>query len=94
MICRAEAMPRVSGLEFLTAAKQRGCTTPIVVVTADIQESTREQCLALGATAVINKPSGADDLNEVVHLDRNGVAEVQFSRITATVTLRVCRPRR
>jgi CheY-like chemotaxis protein len=30
--------------------------TPVIVVTADIQESVREQCAQMGAAAVINKP--------------------------------------
>ena len=50
-------MPEVDGLDVLKTLQDEGSKIPIVVITADIQQSTRQQCLELGALAVINKPS-------------------------------------
>ena len=49
-------MPEVDGLEVLKALRERGSKIPVVVLTADIQEIVRKECLELGATAFINKP--------------------------------------
>jgi CheY-like chemotaxis protein len=49
-------MPEMGGLEVLQALRDRGSSIPVVVLTADIQESTRQRCLELGTSAFINKP--------------------------------------
>lgn len=49
-------MPVLDGIGLLRGLKEKGATTPVVVVTADIQECTREECLQLGAKALLNKP--------------------------------------
>jgi CheY-like chemotaxis protein len=49
-------MPEVGGLELLASMRRSSPATPVIVVTADIQESVREQCAQMGAAAVINKP--------------------------------------
>lgn len=49
-------MPRMNGLEFLAELRSRGHQTPVIVVSADIQESSRAACQALGIHAFINKP--------------------------------------
>lgn len=49
-------MPESSGFELLENLQQQKFNVPVVVVTADVQTSTHEQCLALGATAIVNKP--------------------------------------
>jgi twitching motility two-component system response regulator PilH len=55
-------MPDLDGLGFLAALRERGLTTPVIVHTADIQDITREKCLALGAKAFLNKPPKRDEL--------------------------------
>lgn len=49
-------MPQVGGLELLASMRRTNPATPVIVVTADIQDSVREQCAALGAAGVVNKP--------------------------------------
>lgn len=49
-------MPEMDGVEVLQALHNQWEHIPVVVLTADIQESTRQQCLKLGAVAFINKP--------------------------------------
>lgn len=55
-------MPGMDGLKILKTLREQGMKIPLIIVTADIQESTRKQCFELGATAVINKPPRTDDL--------------------------------
>lgn len=55
-------MPGMSGIEVLAELRSRGDATPVVVLTADIQNSTRERVQALGAAAMINKPIRKDAL--------------------------------
>ena len=49
-------MPDMNGLGFLKALQQQGTTVPVVVLTADIQDTTCQECLKLGAKEVIHKP--------------------------------------
>jgi len=55
-------MPVISGLGVLKALAGQGSRIPVIVVTADIQESVRKQCLELGAHTVLNKPINEDKL--------------------------------
>ena len=49
-------MPDMNGLSFLKALQQQKATIPVVVLTADIQDTTSQECLKLGAKEVIHKP--------------------------------------
>ena len=49
-------MPEMEGQELIEAVRAEGIMIPIIVNTADVQESTRARCLELGATAFFNKP--------------------------------------
>lgn len=60
-------MPEVDGLDVLKTLQDEGSKIPIVVITADIQQSTRQQCLELGAIAVINKPSQPPELLQALN---------------------------
>ncbi len=55
-------MPTMTGMEFLVAAQERGWTVPIVVLTSDVQDTTREECIERGAAEVLNKPVQDDRL--------------------------------
>ena len=59
-------MPNTDGLEVLQALREREAKIPVIVLTADIQETTREQCFELGAVGFINKPVKADELRSTV----------------------------
>lgn len=50
------------GLEVLAKLRELNPQLPVVVVTADIQKSTREQVKAAGAAAIINKPLQKEEL--------------------------------
>jgi len=49
-------MPGTDGMDVLRHLHSLGVNIPIIVLTADIQEDTRKQCLELGAVDVLNKP--------------------------------------
>ncbi len=59
-------MPGVSGLGVLNTLVAQRKGVPVVIVTADIQESVRNQCLELGAQAVLNKPVNEQELCSTV----------------------------
>jgi len=59
-------MPESDGFELLENLQQQNSKIPTVVVTADVQTSTHEQCLQLGATAIINKPVNSDTLQKTL----------------------------
>lgn len=54
------------GLEVLLKLREMDPVVPVVVATADIQKSTREQCREAGASALVNKPINKDELAEVL----------------------------
>lgn len=59
-------MPEVDGIELLTHLRSNGDDRPVCVITADIQESAREQCNSLGVSGFLNKPFKAPELLNVV----------------------------
>jgi CheY-like chemotaxis protein len=60
-------MPDFDGVKFLHFVKQNKLAIPVIVVTADIQQSTYTECIELGAFAVLNKPVKAEKLKEIIH---------------------------
>ena len=59
-------MPGMAGGDFMESLRAEGIETPVVVVTADIQKTTREDCLRRGAFAVLEKPVDGDELRRAV----------------------------
>lgn len=55
-------MPEMDGFRMLRTLHDKGIRIPVLVVTADIQVSVQKQCLALGATALLNKPPQEKEL--------------------------------
>jgi len=55
-------MPELDGIEVLREVHDQGIATPVVVLTADVQDTTRRLCMELGAAAVIHKPVKRDEL--------------------------------
>lgn len=60
------------GLEVLVKLKELNPDLPVIIVTADIQKTTRDQVKAAGAAAVINKPINKDELEEVLTVIQKG----------------------
>ena len=55
-------MPDMDGREVLQRLGAQGHAIPTIVLTADIQSSSRQQCLDLGAIAVLGKPPTPEEL--------------------------------
>jgi CheY-like chemotaxis protein len=62
-------MPDMNGFKFLKALQEQKSTIPVVVLTADIQDTTCQECLKLGAKQVVHKPllpAEGDKLRNIV----------------------------
>lgn len=59
-------MPDKDGFDVLSDLKSKGNHVPIIVLSADIQESSIEKCKELGAFAFLNKPPKNEDLINTV----------------------------
>ena len=60
-------MEGMYGLEVLMKFKQLDPDIKVIVVTADIQSSTKAETRAAGAAALINKPIVREELTQVVN---------------------------
>ncbi|MFH1852266.1 MAG: response regulator [Candidatus Neomarinimicrobiota bacterium] len=49
-------MPTINGRDVMRELNQRGLDIPVIVISSDIQDSTRQSCIELGARAFLNKP--------------------------------------
>jgi two-component system, chemotaxis family, chemotaxis protein CheY len=54
------------GMDVLSKFKELNPQVPVVVVTADIQKSTREQIQQTGGSAMVNKPVDKQQFAQVV----------------------------
>jgi FixJ family two-component response regulator len=60
-------MPGLSGVELQTQLLAQGFITPIIFVTASLEERTRSKALKAGAIGVLSKPFNEDRLIEYLH---------------------------
>ena len=66
LMCLDLNMPVMGGIECLEAMRSREMTVPTIVCTADIQATTKQKCLELGAIDVINKPVEQDQMKALL----------------------------
>lgn len=55
-------MPNMNGDEVLQRLNESKINTPTIILTADIQETTKARCLELGAFGFLNKPPNEIEL--------------------------------
>lgn len=60
------------GMEVLQKLKELNPNLPVIVVTADIQRTTRDQVKEFGGAAMINKPVTREQLKEVLEIVLTG----------------------
>ena len=65
-------MPALTGLDVLAALRCAEIDTPFILVTAFGDEGVRAEAKWLGATAVLDKPFGLDDLRSSVRSALDG----------------------
>lgn len=59
-------MPELDGFGVLEALKRKGLAIPAIVLSADIQETSRNKCFELGAIDFVKKPPKADNILQSV----------------------------
>lgn len=59
-------MPKVNGLEVLTAIKTAGCKCRVIVLSGFLDEAYRKQCLRLGAADFFDKVTELDEFYEAM----------------------------
>lgn len=59
-------MPDLNGVEVLKKIQQDNIQTKVIVITADIQETTKAQCKEYGAFAILHKPPKEEELSNVI----------------------------
>ncbi len=55
-------MPTIDGLGVLKSIREQGVQSKVLILTADIQDTTRQRCLELGVVEFLNKPLEEDVL--------------------------------
>ena len=59
-------MPEMDGYEVLTTLRQIGSSIPVVVCSADIQDTARTKCMDLGASGFLNKPPNPQEVAQII----------------------------
>ncbi|MBT9317361.1 response regulator [Leptothoe spongobia] len=59
-------MPELDGYGVLQTIKDRQLDISVIVLSADIQDSARERCMALGAFAMLKKPPKGPEICEMI----------------------------
>jgi len=59
-------MPEMDGYGFLENLKKQGISIPVIIITADIQETTKKKIIKSGAIGIINKPPKYPELLELI----------------------------
>jgi twitching motility two-component system response regulator PilH len=61
-------MPEMDGVTALKEISEKKIQLPIIIVSADIQETTKKTCMNLGAVGFVNKPVKGESLNSVLSI--------------------------
>ena len=75
-------MPGMDGRELLDSIRARGFRIPVVVITADIQETTRADCLRRGAHAVVGKPLKGQELFKAISSALTSAPDARVQSLT------------
>lgn len=59
-------MPNMDGFQFLEECNAKNYDFKIIVMTADIQDTTKEKVHDLGAVRILNKPPKAEQVEEAI----------------------------
>lgn len=59
-------MPVLDGFGVLKILQLRGNNTPVIVLSADIQQQAQKRCLEFGAANFLPKPPQADQLRQAI----------------------------
>ena len=59
-------MPKMEGTGLLSAVKEKKLNVPVIVVSSNIQDTVRQECLELGASGFLSKPPNAENLQKLI----------------------------
>ena len=59
-------MPKIDGLSFLNAIRKGDSSLPVIILSANIQDSMRQRCLDAGATEFLQKPPKQRELIDAI----------------------------
>ncbi len=59
-------MPEMNGIQVLEFLQKEESDIPVIVLSADIQDTTRARCFELGVKEFINKPVGEKSLRDAL----------------------------
>ena len=59
-------MPEPGGVEVLRKLSEQKSHPPVIVMTADIQETTKKRCFDLGASNFLKKPPRREEVVEAI----------------------------
>lgn len=59
-------MPDIDGISMLEKLSTKDIKSQLIVITSDVQITTRDRCLELGASMVMNKPPDPTQLCDIV----------------------------
>lgn len=59
-------MPELDGIGFLHALRERDIRLPVIILSADIQDTKRQQCLDLGTAGFLAKPPRKQEIQELI----------------------------
>jgi CheY-like chemotaxis protein len=59
-------MPEMDGFDVLKHMNDNKMAIPTIILSADIQEEVKQECLELGAVGYLNKPFKAQDLIDTI----------------------------
>ncbi|WP_421910156.1 response regulator [Methanolacinia petrolearia] len=60
-------MPEFDGFEVLKELKRKSVDIPVLIASADIQDTSHDLCMELGAADFINKPINHDKLTTAIN---------------------------
>ena len=60
-------MPKFDGFEVMKTLNKKSMNIPVLIISADIQDTTHEMCKELGAAGFINKPVNRDELVSAIN---------------------------
>lgn len=59
-------MPEMDGIAFLNSLREQKIDLPVIILSADIQETKRQQCLSLGIAGFVAKPPRKNEIQELI----------------------------
>jgi CheY-like chemotaxis protein len=59
-------MPEMDGFQLLQMLQEKSLSIPVVIISADIQDASRQQCVDLGAAGFMNKPVKEAEVRQMI----------------------------